>query len=62
MTHFVRQHRFEAAAEVAEVVSVFVDLHSLAVVFDLRIHPVGALLHGVLDGFTRLSLESQWMV
>lgn len=52
------QHRLEAAAEVAEGVSVLVDLNALAVVFYLRVHPVGTFLHGVLDRFTRLGLES----
>lgn len=58
-TDFVRQHWFEAATEVAEVVSVLVDLHALAIVLDLRVHPVGAFLHGVLNGFTRLRLKPQ---
>ena len=53
------QHWLEAAAEVAEGVSVLVDLHALAVVLDLGVHPVGAFLHGVLDGFARLGLKSQ---
>lgn len=52
------QHRLQAAAEVAEGVSVLVDLNALAVVFYLGVHPVGTFLHGVLDGFTRLGLES----
>lgn len=52
----VWQNRFKAAAEVAEVVSILVDLHTLAVVLDFRVHAVGALLHGVLDGLACLSL------
>jgi len=56
--HLVRQHRLQAAAEVAEHVAVLVDLHPLPVVLDLGVHPVGALLHGVLDGLTRLRLQS----
>lgn len=58
VTDFVRQDRFEAAAEVAEGVSVLVDLHALAVVFDLGVHPVGTFLHGVFDRFTRLGLNT----
>lgn len=58
-TDFVWQHRLEAAAEVAEAVSILVDLHTFSIVLDLRVHPVGAFLHGVLDGFTRLCLKSQ---
>ena len=57
--YFVRQHGLEAAAEVAEVVSVLVDLHALAVVLDLRVHPVGALLHGHLDGLACLRLRQE---
>lgn len=56
--NLVGQHRLEAAAEVAEGVPVLVDLNALSVVLDLRVHPVGTLLHGVLDGFTRLCLKS----
>lgn len=47
--YFVRKDRFEAPAEVAEVISIFMDLHSLTIVFDLRIHAIWALLHGVLN-------------
>lgn len=54
--YFVGEHRFEAPAEVAEVISVLVHLHALAVVLDLGVHPVGTLLHGVLDGLAGLSL------
>lgn len=57
--YFVGEHRFEAPAEVAEVVPVLVHLHTLAVVFDLGVHPVGTLLHGVLDGLAGLSLGTQ---
>lgn len=60
VTDFVRQDRFEAAAEVAERVSVLVDLHALAVVFDLRVHPVGAFLHGIFDGLACLGLNIQY--
>lgn len=52
----VWQHRFKAAAEVAEVVSILVDLDTLAVILDFRVHAVGALLHGVRDGLACLSL------
>ena len=55
----MRQHGLQAAAEVAEVVSVLVDLHSLSVVLDLRVHPVGTFLHGHLDGLARLGLRHQ---
>lgn len=58
-TDFVRQHWLQAAAEVAEIVSILVDLHALPVIFDFRIHPVGTFLHGVLDGFTCLCLKLQ---
>lgn len=51
------QHRLQAAAEVTEGVSVLVDLHSFPVVFDLRVHPIGALLHSVFDRFTSFSLK-----
>lgn len=54
--YFVWEDGFEAPAEVAEVVSVFMDLHPLAVVFDLCIHAVGTLLHGVLDRLAGFSL------
>lgn len=47
--YFVWEDGFEAPAEVAEVVSIFMDLHPLAIVFDLCVHAVGTLLHGVLD-------------
>lgn len=57
--YLVRQHGFEAAAEVAEVVTVLVHLHALAVVLDLRVHSVGALLHGVLDGLAGFGLEKK---
>lgn len=56
-TDLVWQHWLQAAAEVTEVVSVLVDLHSFSVVFDLRVHPVGALLHGVLHRFTSFRLQ-----
>lgn len=46
--YFVRQDRFEAPAEVAEVIPVFMDLHPLTIVFNLCIHAIGALLHGIL--------------
>lgn len=55
-TDFVRQDGFEAATEVAEAVAALVHLHALAVVLDLRVHAVGALLHGVFDGFARFRL------
>lgn len=55
----VRQHGFEAAAEVAERVAALVDLHPLAVVLDLGVHPVGTLFHGLVDGFTSFCLESK---
>lgn len=57
-TDFVWQHWFEAAAEVAEFVSVLVDLYSFSIILDLRVHPVGTFLHGVLNGFTCLCLKS----
>lgn len=47
--YFVRKDRFEASAEVAEMISIFMDLHPLTVVFDLCIHAVWALLHGIID-------------
>lgn len=47
--YLMRQHRFKAAAEVAEVIAVLVHLHTLAVVLDLRVHSVRTFLHGVLD-------------
>lgn len=50
------EHRFEAPAEVAEVIAVLVHLHALAVVLDLGVHPVGTLLHGILNGLAGLSL------
>lgn len=55
----VRQHGFEAAAEVAERVAALVDLHALAVVLDLGVHPVRTLFHGLIDGFARLGLQSE---
>ncbi|KAF3840596.1 hypothetical protein F7725_006458 [Dissostichus mawsoni] len=51
-------HWLQAAAEVAEAVSILVDLHTFSVVFDLRVHPIGTFLHGVLDGFTCLCLKN----
>lgn len=54
--YFVGEHRFEAPAEVAEVIPVLVHLHALTVVLDLGVHPVGTLLHGILDGLAGLSL------
>lgn len=58
-TNLVWQHRLQAATEVAENVAVLVDLHTLAVIFDLGVHPVGALLHGVLNRLASLCLQSQ---
>lgn len=58
-TDFVRQHWFEAATEVAEDVSVLVNLHSFSVVLDLRVHAVWTFLHGLLDGFTCLCLKTK---
>lgn len=46
--YFVGKDRFEAPAEVTEVISVFMDLHPLTIVFNLCIHAIGALLHGIL--------------
>lgn len=59
MTYLVRQHGFEAAAEVAEMISVLVHLHTLTVVLDLRVHSVGAFLHGVLNGLAGFCLEKE---
>lgn len=59
VTYLVRQNGFEAAAEVAEMISVLVYLHTLAVVLDLRVHSVGAFLHGVLDGLAGFCLEKE---
>lgn len=56
-TDLVWEHWLETAAEIAEVISIFVDLHTLAIIFDLGVHPVGALLHGVLHRFTGLCLS-----
>ena len=42
------QHGLEAATEVLEAAAMFVDLHALPVILDLSVHPVGALLEGVL--------------
>jgi len=44
----VGKDRFEAPAEVAEVISILMDLHPLTIVFNLCIHAIGALLHGIL--------------
>lgn len=57
VTDFVWQHWLQAAAEVTEVVSVLVDLNSFPVIFDLRVHPVGALLHGIFNRFTSFGLR-----
>lgn len=57
--YFVGEHRLEAPAEVAEVIPVLVHLHALAVVLDLGVHPVGTLLHGILDGLAGLSLGTE---
>lgn len=51
------QHWLQAAAEVTEVVSVLVNLHSFPIVFDLRVHPIGALFHSVFNRFTSFSLK-----
>lgn len=55
--YFVREDRFEASAEVAEMISIFMDLHPLAIIFDLCIHAVWALLHGIIDRFASFSLR-----
>lgn len=47
--YLVREDRFEASAEVAEMISIFMDLHPLTVIFNLCIHAIWALLHGVLN-------------
>lgn len=57
MSYLVRQHGFEAAAEVAEVISVLVHLHALAVILDLRVHSIRAFLHGILDGLAGFCLR-----
>lgn len=53
----MRQHGFEAAAEVAEVISTLVHLHALAVVLDLRVHSVRTLLHGVFNRLAGFRLK-----
>lgn len=58
-TDLVWQHWFEAAAEIAEAVSVLMDLHTFSIILDLRVHPIRAFLHCILDGFTSLCLKSQ---
>lgn len=58
-TNLVWQHRLQAATEVAENAAVLVDLHTLAIILDLRVHAVGALLHGIFNRLARLCLESQ---
>lgn len=55
----MRQDRLEAPAEVAEVVSVLMHLHSLPIVLDLREHAVGTLLHRILDGLAGLGLGGE---
>lgn len=45
---------FETAGEEGEVLSFLVHLDPLTVVFDLRVHSVGAAGHGLLHGATRL--------
>lgn len=47
--YFMWEDRFEASAEVAEMISIFMDLHPLAIIFDLCIHAIWALLHGILN-------------
>ena len=51
--------RFEAAAEILELVSLFVNLDSLPVVLHLRKHAVGALLHRHGDGAA--GLGQHWL-
>lgn len=55
----MRKYGFEAAAEVAELISVLVHLHALAIVLDLRVHSIRAFLHGVLDGLAGFCLEKK---
>lgn len=55
--YFMWEDRLEASAEVAEMISIFMDLHPLAIVFDLCIHAIGALLHGILNGLAGFSLR-----
>lgn len=50
------QDGLETAAEVTEVVPLFMHLDSLPVVLDLREHAVRTLLHGILDGLAGFSL------
>lgn len=52
----MRQDGLEAAAEVAEVVSVLMHLDSLPVILDLREHAVRTLLHRMFDGLAGLGL------
>lgn len=52
----MRQDGLQTAAEVAEVVTILMHLHPLAVILDLGEHAIGALLHRVLNGLAGLSL------
>ncbi len=54
--YFVRLHRLEAPAEELEPSSLFVHLHALPVILDLRVHPVGAFFHCRGNRTTCLSL------
>lgn len=48
----------EAPTEELKPPSLFVHLHPFSIVLDLRIHPIGALLHCHGNRATRLSLET----
>ena len=56
-TDLVWKDWLETATEVAEVVSVFVDLHTLTVILNFREHAIWTLFHGLLYGLACLCLE-----
>lgn len=56
-TDLVWKYWFETSTEVTEVIAVLMDLHTLTIILDLRVHPIRTLLHGILNGLACFCLQ-----
>lgn len=60
VAYLVRKDRFETAAEIPEIISSLVHLHSFTIIFDLRHYPIGTFLESIIHRLACLSLYKMY--